>query len=99
MIAITELCTQPDKVCRKELLAEMTRKYLIKLHCPDPDCWAHTAQNCTFDRTRFEEMLRADENIKVVGEICHHTWSLSEAMKTKLRKVLGLLRNVDGSES
>lgn len=92
-------CGQDRTNWRKELLAEMTRKYLIKLHCPDPDCWAHTEQNCTFDRSRLEEMLRADEDIKVVGEICHHTWSLSEAMKTKLRKVLGLLRIVDGSES
>jgi hypothetical protein len=61
---------------------------VISLHCPEPECWSLGAQNCVFDRRQLEEMLKRGEEIRAIGETCHHSWSLSEAIKRKLRGIL-----------
>ena len=61
---------------------------LIKLHCPQVQCWVLGAQNCTFDRLHLEERLKGYRDIKAIGGTCHHIWSLTEGMKDKLRRML-----------
>jgi hypothetical protein len=64
---------------------------VISLHCPEPECWSLGAQNCVFDRLQLEASLKQDGDIEAIGGTCHHTWSLPEAIKNKLRGIL-LLR-------
>jgi hypothetical protein len=61
---------------------------VIRLHCPDPECWSLGAQNCAFDRLQLKVKLKQDRDIKATGGTCHHTWSLSNGMKAKLRRTL-----------
>jgi hypothetical protein len=60
----------------------------IGLHYPEPQCRMLGAQTCAFDRLQLEEMLKRGEEIKAIGRACHHTWSLSEAIKHKVRTIL-----------
>ena len=66
----------------------MRNPYVIRLHCPHPECWSLGAQSCTFDRLQLEELLKKGGDIMAFGGTCHHTWSLSGATKDKLRKIL-----------
>ena len=63
--------------------------YLVVVHCPEPQCSNLGSQSYTFDLGRLKVMLRNDEEIQVVGEICHHTWSLSRSTKDMLKTLLG----------
>jgi hypothetical protein len=60
----------------------------ISLHCPEPECWSLGRQNCVFDRLQLEANLTHDGDVKAIGGTCHHTWSLSDGMKDKLRRTL-----------
>jgi len=40
---------------------------VIRLHCPEPQCWTLGTQNCTFDLLQLTEALFKGEDIKVIA--------------------------------
>jgi hypothetical protein len=79
--------SQSGTSSRLRVDSHVSNTCVIRLHCPDPECRSLGAQSCAFDRL-LEEMLKRGEEIKAIGETCHHSWSLSEAIKHKLRRIL-----------
>jgi len=84
--------TYADKHQTPELMATaeqyLNENSLIMLHCPEPECWTLGAQSCSFNGLDLKMKLMKDEDVKVVGGTCGHEWSLTRAMKEKLRKIL-----------
>jgi len=66
----------------------LIKSYFITVHCPEPECLTLGAQKCSLDLSDLKMKLMKDEDVKVVGPTCGHEWSLTRAMKEKLRKIL-----------
>jgi len=47
--------------------------YIVVVHGPEPRCSNLGSQSYTFDAGQLKAMLRNDEDIKVLSELCHHT--------------------------
>jgi hypothetical protein len=58
---------------------------LLLIRCPEPDCATRQLQTAQLSQAWLEEMLAGGENIRVLGALCGHTWSLTATEKENLR--------------